>query len=273
MTALTSASNMLRSPLSDINMTDHFNLPSAMTEGRLCGTAKPVRLLTSSDRLAMFQLMSTYFENIRWQRFSQDLEEKEWVILLHERGNGQLRGLSTLMRMDDELDGEPFMAFYSGDTVICREFWGETILPRLWSRLVFNLAEGINDRKVFWFLICSGYKTYRFLPVFFKAFYPSFAHSSPEHVRRIMHRLALRKFPNEYDAASGVVRFREATPLKAGVAEITDLRLRDPHVAFFKRVNPKHVLGDELVCLTVVDYSNLTKAGRRMVGLKNGEGG
>jgi hypothetical protein len=244
-----------------------------MTEGRLCGTIKPVRLLTGKDRCAMFRLMSTYFENIRWQRFSRDLGEKEWVILLHEQGTGQLRGLSTLMRMDDELDGEPFMAFYSGDTVICREFWGETILPRLWSRLVFKLAEGISDRKVYWFLICSGYKTYRFLPVFFKAFYPSYAHSSPELVVRIMNRLALRKFSNQYDPANGVVRFREATPLKAGVAEISDLRLRDPHVAFFNRVNPGHVLGDELVCLAEVDYSNLTKAGRRMVGLHRGEGG
>jgi hypothetical protein len=82
-----------------------------------------------------------------------------------------------------------------------------------------------------------------------------------------MDGLASRKFPDEYDAERGVVRLRQATPLKAGVADVTDQRLKDPHVAFFQRVNPGHIHGDELVCLTEVDRGNLTAAGRRMMGL------
>jgi hypothetical protein len=83
-----------------------------------------------------------------------------------------------------------------------------------------------------------------------------------------MDRLALRKFPAEYDAERGVVSFREATPMKADVTDVTDQRLKDSHVAFFHAVNPGHVHGDELVCLTEVAYDNLTPAGRRMIGLK-----
>ena len=205
--------------------------------------------------------------------FEVDLAEKEWVILLHELDGGELQGFSTLMRLEEEIDGEPVTAFFSGDTVVSRGYWRETVLPRLWGRLVFAQAEGINDRKVYWFLICSGYKTYRFLPVFFRTFYPCREQQCPGQVRRIMDRLALRKFPNEYDAERGVVSFREATPLKAGVADVTDQRLKDPHVAFFQEVNPGHVHGDELVCLTEVAYDNLTPAGRRMIGLKRGAKG
>ena len=264
MTALTHESAMLRSP--------HSELPEPLIEGRLSGTVKPVRDLTLGDRNAMFRLLERYFENVRREQFETDLAEKEWVTLLHELDSGELQGFSTLMRLEEEIDGEPVTAFFSGDTVVSRRFRRETLLPRLWGGLFFNLAEGLKDRKVYWFLICSGYKTYRFLPVFFRTFYPCHLHQCPEHVRRIMDRLASRKFPAEYDAERGVVSLRGATPLKAGVADVTEQRLKDPHVAFFQEVNPGHVHGVELVCLAEVAYDNLTPAGRRMVGLQRGVG-
>jgi len=274
MTALTHESAMLSSPHSDVpTMAPAAQaLPEPLVEGLLCGTVKPVRELTASDRNAMFRLMERYFENVRLERFEADLNEKEWVTLLYEIDSSELQGFSTLMRLEEEIDGEPVTAFFSGDTVVSRRYWRETLLPRLWGRLFFKLAEGMGERKVYWFLICSGYKTYRFLPVFFRVFYPCHRDQCPGHIRRIMDRLASRKFPAEYDAERGVVRFREATPLKAGVADVTDQRLKDPHVAFFQEINPGHVYGDELVCLTEVAYDNLTPAGRRVMGLKRGTG-
>jgi hypothetical protein len=273
MTVLIRESFMSRSPHSDPSDMPPSTpvLRHSLREGRLSGTVKLVQELTDEDRRAMFRLMATYFANIRRQRFDADLAEKEWVILLYEVDRGELQGFSTLMRLDEEIDGEPVTAFFSGDTLISRRFWGETVLPRLWGRLVFALAAGIIGRKVYWFLICSGYKTYRFLPVFFRTFHPCREHPCPARVRRIMDILASRKFPNEYDAEKGVVSFREATPLKAGVAEVTERRLKDPHVSFFHGVNPGHIHGDELVCLAEIDYRNLTPAGKRMIGLNCGD--
>jgi hypothetical protein len=219
----------------------------------------------------MLRLMERYYENVRPERFEADLAEKEWVALLHEIDGVALRGFSTLMRLEDEVDGEPVTAFFSGDTVVSRGYRRETLLPRLLGRLFFHLAEGIKDRAVYWFLISSGYKTYRMLPVFFRTFHPCHAYACPADVRRVMDRLASRKYPDEYDADRGVVRLRQATPLKAGVADVTEQRLKDPHVAFFEKANPGHLHGDELVCLTEVDLRNLTPAGRRMLGLKRGD--
>jgi hypothetical protein len=62
------------------------------------------------------------------------------------------------------------------------------------------------------------------------------------------------------------VRFPEPTPLRSGLAELKPARLRDPHVAFFVRANPGHARGDELACLSEIEYHNLTPAGGRMVG-------
>jgi len=273
MTALIHESAMLSSPHSDppAMAPAAHSLFEPLTEGRLRGTVKPVKELTDGDRGAMFRLMEKYFENVRQERFEADLAEKEWVTLLYEIDSGELQGFSTLMRLEEEIDGEPVTAFFSGDTVVSRRYWRETLLPRLWGRLFFKLAEGLGERKVYWFLICSGYKTYRFLPVFFRTFYPCHRQQCPEHARRIMDSLASRKFPDEYDVKRGVVRLRNATPLKPGVAEVTDQRLKDPHVAFFQAINPGHIHGDELVCLTEVDCRNLTRAGRRMIGLKRGD--
>jgi hypothetical protein len=86
-------------------------------------------------------------------------------------------------------------------------------------------------------------------------------------MRRILDALAMAKFGAAYDATRGVVRLPGATPLRHGVAEITPRRLRDPHVAFFVAANPGHARGDELACLVRVTPDNVTRAGRRMLGL------
>ena len=73
---------------------------------------------------------------------------------------------------------------------------------------------------VYWFLICSGYRTYRFLPVFFREFFPTHRRPTPAGARRVLDTLATRKFPTTYDATAGVIRPRPAARLRPGVAEV-----------------------------------------------------
>src|SRR5213075_2720173 len=97
------------------------------------------------------------------------------------------------MRMNESIDGKAIVAFFSGDTIVDREYWGESVLSRLWSQTVFAEAERLIAERpamtVYWFLICSGYKTWRFLPVFFREFYPNAGRPTPPHVRRILDTL------------------------------------------------------------------------------------
>lgn len=262
MNVSTGASAIWKSPPSDENLPGEGD----RTAGRLAGTVLPAAELSPRERDRMFRLLCDHFSNTSRQRFEADLAEKEWVVLLRERQCGTVQGFSTLMSLEAEAGGERVTAFFSGDTIISRDFWGETVLPRLWSRHVFRLAAAMPERKAYWFLICSGYKTYRFLPVFFREFHPRFDRATPPRLRELMDSLGRRKFPGEYDGASGVVRFREPSPLREGIADITAKRLADPHVAFFERVNPGHLRGDELVCITEIAPTNVTPAGRRMIG-------
>lgn len=237
---------------------------------RLAGSVVPSAATTSGDREQMYRLLAAYFTGTRRDQFEADLAEKEAVVMLRDEKSGQVQGFSTFMRIAARIDGADVAAFYSGDTIVAREYWGETMLSQLWSRTVLAEADRIRTERpaarVYWFLICSGYKTWRFLPVFFREYYPNPATPTPPRMKRILDTLGQRKFGDQYLAGPGIVRFRRATPLRHGVADVTEQRLRDPRVAFFSRMNPGHAEGDELACLTEVSRANLTRAGERMAG-------
>jgi hypothetical protein len=244
---------------------------------RLEGCVERRERVSPRERDRMYELLATYFRGTTREQFENDLAEKDVVILLRDLKDGQIQGFSTLMRMTVEGNGQNIVAFFSGDTIVAREFWGETLLSRLWSQTIFAETDRIRERnpetRVYWFLICSGYKTWRFLPVFFKSYFPNPCGATPSQIQKILDDLGQRKFGDEYIRQEGVVRFRSATPLRKGVADVTEERLRDPLIAFFRRTNPGHVRGDELACLTEITRSNLTRAGERMVGPRLMKGG
>jgi len=153
---------------------------------------------------------------------------------------------------------------YSGDTIVAREAWNTSALPRGWIQSVVALRRYYPRGKYLWLLLTSGFRTYRHLPLFWKEFYPCCDVPTPEPRRKLLDHLAIERFGARYDRASGIVRFARPQALREGLAEIPPNRLEDPHVAFFAALNPGHARGDELVCLTELTPANLTAAGRRM---------
>jgi hypothetical protein len=244
-------------------------LPPSRRERRLTGDLVRGFALSLDDRRQMYALLRMYFSGTARAQFEADLREKESVILLRDAESSTVQGFSTLMRIEATIDGGDVVAFFSGDTIIDREYWGDTVLSRIWGQTVFVEADRIAAQRpgtrFYWFLICSGYKTWRFLPVFFREFYPNPEHPTPPHAQRILDTLGRAKFGDEYLQDAGVVRFRNPSPLRRGVADITGERLRDPHVAFFARMNPGHVDGDELACIAEVSRTNLSRAAARML--------
>jgi hypothetical protein len=236
---------------------------------RLSAAVIPRERVTLSDREEMYQLLEAYFQNTSLQQFAHDLAEKDTVILLRDPEDARIVGFSTLMKIEVTVEDRHVIGFFSGDTIIAREHWGSSLLARLWVTTVFRVADRIRqhspDTLFYWFLISSGYKTWRYLPTFFVAYAPHpDLHPSPFE-RQVVQTLATKKFGDDYHPDAGIVRFRRANPLRPGVAEVTERRRRDPLVEFFVRMNPGHGQGDELVCLVPISSSNLTPAGLRML--------
>ncbi|MEL6350527.1 MAG: hypothetical protein AAFR58_02055 [Cyanobacteria bacterium J06627_28] len=224
--------------------------------------------LTNVDRAAMYALLDLHFEGAKPEVFDTDLGLKNWVLLLRDgkegSANSELKGFSTMLMYDVTFEGEVLTVVYSGDTIMDPSAWSHSGLSQAWVKAVNQLKAQYEGKRLYWLLISSGFRTYRFLPTFWKAFYPRYNELTPPRMQRLMQFLSQRQFGEWYDEATGVVRFPSPQSLRGHLGGIPSERMRNPHVRFFAQTNPGAAQGDELVCLTEISEHNLTKAGQRM---------
>ena len=236
---------------------------------KLCGTLVPTADLTPATRHAMLSLMHRTYEGVSEAQFRVDLSEKHWAILLTHPATGDLCGFSTQMLLPLRVANRDLTVLFSGDTVVAREHWGDAALAHVWGNLVLSLADRHAPDTLFWSLISKGYRTYRFLPVFFHEFYPRHDAATPPWARAIIDAFGQAKFPHTFDAAHGLIRAHAGKDrLRAGIGDVTPERLHDPHVAFFARSNPHSAAGDELCCVAPLSRENFTPAAYRVIHAK-----
>ncbi len=235
---------------------------SMRLEGQLIRRAQ----LGPTDQAEMFRLMDRHYAGVRRDVFESDLAEKTWVIQVRNVATGELCGFSTQMILNAALDGAPIKALFSGDTIIDPQYWGDHSLIQAGGRLAMSLIDDLPGVELYWFLISAGYKTYRFLPIFFREFFPRFDQAIPPRAQQVIDMLAGQKLPKGYDRATGVIRAGAGTyRLREGVADVTESRMQDPHVRFFVSRNPGHACGDELCCLARLSKANFTHAADRVL--------
>jgi hypothetical protein len=223
-----------------------------------------VKELSAEDISQMGRLMQAHYEGVTERQFAADLNAKQWAILL--RHQGCLCGFSTQVLFDHVFEGGVMKILFSGDTVIEKSRWGSMALPVAWGRLMLSLLGKQPDLNLYWLLTSKGYKTYRFLPVFFQKFQPCYNAEPAAFEKELMQSIASHRFGNRYDPVKGILLAEPGNQrLREGIAEIDDRRLRDPHVAFFQRRNPRHTQGEELVCLARFHPDNLNPYIRRQL--------
>jgi len=233
--------------------------------GALQGSLVRCRDLERACRATMFTLLSAHFDGVTRETFERDLAGKDYVILLEDERRA-LQGFSTLHVYESRVASPPVTVIYSGDTIVRPEAWGSPALARSWVNAVSQLSAGRGGRgEVYWLLLSSGFRTYRFLPVFYRVFYPRWGEPTPPAMQRLMDELAAERFGLAYHPSDGVVRFDQPQVLKPELLSVPEGRRRDPDIAFFLAANPGFVGGDELVCLTWIHADNLTPAARRMM--------
>ncbi|MGB3298366.1 MAG: hypothetical protein WBA76_08860 [Phormidesmis sp.] len=219
--------------------------------------------LCKADRAEMHGLLNCHFEGATSAVFDTDLSLKNWVLLLKDEHQG-LKGFSTMLMYDVAFEGDTITVVYSGDTITDPSAWSSSGLSQAWVKAVNDLRVHYQGSKLYWLLISSGFRTYRFLPTFWQTFYPRHDQPMPDKTSRLMQFLCCRQFGEWYDEETGIVRFPSPQKLRGHLEGIPAERLRNPHVKFFAQQNPNAGQGDELVCLTEIAAENLTRAGRRM---------
>jgi len=226
------------------------------TLGRVVGVAD----IDERMEQQMLELMSRYFDGIDEAAFRTDLRDKGEVILI--LAGERIVGFSTMQVKGEVIAGRPTTILFSGDTIVDVEYWSSPVLQREFVRCAVDLMRK-EDNPVYWFLLCSGYRTYRYLPVFFKEFWPQHGAETPPQIAAMMKELAAKRYGDKY--RHGVVADLNGR-LRDGVSPINDKLLANAHIAHFLKMNPGHAEGDELVCLARIAPDNLTRAVSRVVG-------
>ena len=209
----------------------------------------------------MFELMDRYFAKLDRDQFESDLADKDDVVLIN--AGDELVGFSTLQIRQEEFNGNRVRVLFSGDTIIDSRYWNTHELQRCFvDRALRAMRE--SELPFYWLLICGGYRTYRYLPVFFREFWPRHNRDTPMGSQQLIDMLASKRFGDNYQ--NGVVVASNGY-LRNDVSPIEEKHLKNPHVAYFNAANPGHVSGHELVCLAKVSDENMTRA---LLRLQNG---
>lgn len=232
-------------------------------ERKLTGTIEPADGLDMAMRQSMFRLMSEFYhadETI----FFRDLAEKNWVILLRDEA-GKLQGFTSARIFDLNINQQALKILFSGDTIIHSDFWGTLELPRIWGRFMLNTLAEIGEQPLYWFLISSGFRTYRFLPAYFHDFFPRYDQATPTEMQQILDAAAKQLFGSKYDAKTGIIKLDSPTPLREGFSAKGEERSNNPHVNYFLSHNLGCVNGEELACITRLTTENIKPFVKRLL--------
>lgn len=221
--------------------------------------------LSADQERSMYRLLSSQFEGVSESHFQADLDNKNWAVLVCDPTSGRLTAFSTLAHYDWCHEGHDISIVCSGDTVADPAGWGERSFAASWMAAVEYLRRHYVKGPLYWLLLTSGYRTYRYLPVLARVFYPCCRTPTPARIRQLMDALARDRFGSNYLPDKGLVRFPQPQVLKAELKGIPASRLRDPHIAFFAARNPGHAAGDELVCLAELSPTSYTPLGCRLL--------
>lgn len=210
-----------------------------------------VTTLSHSKKQQMAALYFDYYDGSDQARFYQDLAVKDEVLFLEY--DQQLVGFSTLQ----------FYTFqqktivYSGDTIVNPAHWQQQSLHSAWISRMGLLKQANPTQPLYWLLLVKGYRSYKYLVVFAKTFYPDWRKQQPT-LKALTDQLAMAKFAALYNAKTGVVECpSEYGYLKTPLAQLAPHEQQKASAQFFINKNPYYYQGHELVCLCELSETNL----------------
>jgi hypothetical protein len=215
----------------------------------------PVARLGDADRAAMAALYGAVYDGSSRELFLADLAAKDEVLLL--RSEGEILGFTTLQTYGRHWNGQRLRVLYSGDTVVHPDHWGQQALSFAWVRHLAALKQRHHGERLVWFLLVKGHRTYRYLHVFARGFFPGQAPAGSD-LAALADWLARDRFPQDYNPATGLVEFRPSRGhLRGEYAQPRAEELGRAGVAEFLDRNPAYRQGHELACVCDIDEGNM----------------
>jgi hypothetical protein len=223
-----------------------------------------VSALSDALRCEMARLYLANYDGADESLFFSDLAKKQEVLVVH--AGEQLAGFTTMRFFEREWRDRQIRVVYSGDTVVDRAHWGQQALAFDWISRMGALKRERPDMPFYWLLLVKGHRTFRYLPLFGKSFYPHWSVDRSD-LKPLADELASEMFPDDYNPATGVVEFRQSRGhLKADIALPSPADVAKEDIHFFLQRNPGFRHGHELVCLCEVETHNMKPLTLRLFG-------
>jgi hypothetical protein len=214
-----------------------------------------VSQLDERTKNAMAVLYLANYDGSSTDMFLADLREKDEVILLYS--SKELTGFTTLRIFERTWQGQPIRLIYSGDTIVSPAHWGQQDLAFAWIARIGKIKQQAPTRPLYWFLLVKGHRTYKYLSVFGKSFFPHWSHDRSD-LRPLADQLAAEKFGEAYNPATGIVEFSSSRGhLKPGIANASPEEMTKDATRFFLARNPSYRQGHELVCICELELHNM----------------
>jgi len=219
----------------------------------------PVAALRPAQVDRMWQLYADFYDHVDRPTFERDLKEKSLVFLGTDAISGAIVGFSTALFFTQRHAGRTAGVYFSGDTIVHPRYWGQTALHRAVVGELLRWKLRHPTKRLYWYLICSGCRTYLTLVRNFPTHWPHHARATPAWERGLLDAIGRRRYGAAWRVDRGVISFDGPQPvLKSAVAPITPDMLAFPEIAFFVRANPGHLEGDELAMVGRVDVRAVT---------------
>lgn len=238
--------------------------PAPGASGRLRVRRVPVRALSRAQIDRMWELYEAFYDHVDRATFDRDLAAKEFVLLGTDAG--AIVGFSTVLFFDQEHEGRRVGIYFTGDTVFHPRYWGQKGLH--WA----TLGEWVRWKlrhpgtPLYWYLICSGHRTYLSLVRNFPTHWPHHRRPLPDSERRLLDAIGRRRFADQWHGDRGIISTGGLQPVfKPELAPLDPAVRALPEIAWFLQHNPGHDRGDELAMLALVDADAIWWMVRRWV--------
>jgi hypothetical protein len=225
-----------------------------------------IKDLPSDTIIRMVKLYLDNYQGTSEALFRHDLAKKDEAIVLYS--GAELVGFTTLRVYSENYLGAPVRIVYSGDTIVNRKDWGQQELAIAWIARIGEIKAQAPAIPLYWFLLVKGHRTFKYLSVFGKTFYPHWE-IDRSNLKPLADQLANASFGHDYNPESGVVEFSESRGhLAPAIAEPTEEELTKEATRFFLSKNPGYRKGHELVCLCELELANMKPLTARIFSRK-----
>ncbi len=210
----------------------------------------------------MAGLYLTNYDGTNLSLFQADLADKDEVLLLYS--DDTLVGFTTFKTYLRDWNNRKIKILYSGDTIVDRAHWGQQALAFAWIGRMGEIKRQNPDIPFYWFLLVKGHRTFKYMPVFGKSFYPHWSVDRGD-LKPLALMLAEEKFGSRFNPTSGVVEFKSTRGhLKADIANPSEEDMTKEAVQFFVQRNPNYKNGHELVCICEMEEHNMKPLTKRL---------